>query len=224
MRPRTPPDRTRRRRLLELHQVLIAPGGDPAAVLGVGDQLGPAVLGIRPHLEDAQGDHLADQLAHRLPGDPGPGGHVAARDPSDAAWRRRSCGPASPPDGRGDVRSRGPCRPAAPGWPGRPARSAAWCRVGAVQPLTSVRIPSNISTGILTVSGGTWKPKELQPAGGRPVRSRPPPDDPGRRRAGVPGRRHHDGRRRTDRASTPSSRPARSRRRTSDSNRAASSN
>ena len=70
--------------LFEIDQMPVAVAGDGQAVVGVGDDLGAAVLGVGAHLEDVQGDQVADHLAHRLPGDAGAGGHV--RGPVDARY------------------------------------------------------------------------------------------------------------------------------------------
>ena len=58
-------------------------------LLAVGDQLGPAVVRVRHHLEDPEVHQLADQLAHRLPGHPGRGREVR-RPPSRVAAGART--------------------------------------------------------------------------------------------------------------------------------------
>jgi hypothetical protein len=55
-----------------------------AAGFGVAHELGAPVGRIRHQLDDAEVDHVADHLPHRLPGDPRTLGEV---DGALAAWR-----------------------------------------------------------------------------------------------------------------------------------------
>ena len=67
--------------LLErVHVALAVPGNLPPG-LGEGDQLGPSVGRVLRHLQQAQGDHVADRLTHRLLGDARPGRHVRGARP-----------------------------------------------------------------------------------------------------------------------------------------------